>query len=211
MKRPWFLMVMSLLIFTRAYAGDEGAGSSDSSESSSKEEEGDFNQQLLTIEHQVDEMKERVFRAKATLQLLKEVVIAGAAGGARTTIWHVNNLGTAYKLESITYMLDGQTRFNKADTSGALSDSKEFKIYDGAINPGTHNLGVDFQLRPTGLGVFTYAKNYQVNVRSSYAFTVDVGKQCTVHTTLTDRGNLANSFEERAKASFEIKCERMSE
>ena len=201
---------MGLLLLTRAYAADEGSSGSGSGGASS-EEEGDFNQELLTVEQQVDEMKERVFRAKATLQLLREIVIAGSAGGARATIWHVNNLGTAYKLESISYMLDGQTRYNKADASGALSESKEFKIFDGAINPGTHNLGVDFQLRPTGLGVFTYAKNYQVNVRSSYAFTVDVGKQCTVRTTLTDRGNLANSFEERAKASFEVKCERMSE
>jgi len=32
-----------------------------------------------------------------------------------------------------------------------------------------------------------------------------------VRTTLTDRGGLANSFEERAKASFEIKCERINE
>jgi hypothetical protein len=126
-------------------------------------------------------------------------------------VWHINRLGTAYRLESITYMLDGSAAFSRADATGGLSDSKEIKIREGAITPGDHNLSVDFRIRPTGFGVFSYAKNYEVNVRSNYAFTVEVGKQCTVRTTLTDRGGLADSFEQRAKASFEIKCERITE
>ena len=45
----------------------------------------DFNRELLTIEEQVNSLKERVFRSKATLQLLKEIVVQEAlpAPGAR--------------------------------------------------------------------------------------------------------------------------------
>src|SRR5204863_4636774 len=72
------------------------------------DETGDFNRELLTVEEEVDAIKERVFRAKSTLVLLKEIVIEGASTGARATIWHINKLGSGYKLESITYLLDGQ-------------------------------------------------------------------------------------------------------
>ena len=192
-----------------AWAGDEA--SKGTSSGSAEETQADFDKELLSIEQQVDDIKERVFRSKATLQLLQEIVVQGAASGAKATIWHINKLGSAYQLRAITYLLDGQTKFSKSDASGALSDSKEFKIHDGAIPPGNHNLSVDFQIRPTGFGVFSYAKNYEVNVRATYAFTVEIGKQCTVRTTLSDRGGLANSFEERAKASFDIKCERITE
>jgi len=178
---------------------------------STDEAKADFNRELLTVEEQVDDLKERVFRSKATLQLLKEIVIEGASTGARATIWHVNKLGTAYKLESVTYLLDGQSKFSKSDASGALGDSPEFKIYDGAVPPGNHNLSVDFRVRPTGFGIFKYAQNYEIDVRSNYAFVAEMGKQCTVRAVLTDRGGAVNSFEERAKVDFELKCEKISD
>ena len=218
MPHRWFVGLLSLsLLMSSAWAGDgttpaaTPAPAPAAAGSTTEDQQADFNQELLTVEQQVDDLKERVFRAKATLQLLKEIVISGASSGSRATIWHVNRLGSAYKLESITYLLDGQTAFSRNDPSGSLSDSKEIKISEGAVAPGNHNLSVDFRIRPTGFGVFSYAKNYEVNVRSNYAFAVEVGKACTVRTTLTDRGGLANSFEERAKASFEIKCERINE
>lgn len=175
------------------------------------DEVGDFNRELLTVEEQVDALKERVFRSKATLQLLKEIVIEGATTGSRATIWHVNKLGTAYRLESITYLLDGQSKFSKSDPSGSLSDSREFKIHDGALPPGNHNLSVDFKIRPTGFGIFKYAQAYEIDVRSNYAFEAELGKSCTVRSILTDRGGVANSFEERARVDFELKCERIND
>lgn len=170
-----------------------------------------FNKDLLSVEERVDGLKEQVFQSKATLQLLKEIVETGSSSGARVTVWHVNKLGQAFKMQAITYLLDGQARFSKVDNSGALSDSKEFKIHDGAVPPGSHTVSVDFKLKPTGFGVFRYAQDYEVDVRSSYSFDVEVGKQCTVRAIVNDRGSGAASFEERAKVDFELKCERISE
>lgn len=188
----------------------EPAPAAPAAASAADEVASDFNRELLTVEEQVDDLKERVFRSKATLQLLKEIVIEGASTGARATIWHVNKLGTAYKLESVTYLLDGQSKFSKSDPGGSLDDSTEFKIYDGAVPPGNHNLSVDFRVRPTGFGIFKYAQNYEIDVRSNYAFVAEMGKQCTVKALLTDRGGAVNSFEERAKVDFELKCEKIT-
>jgi hypothetical protein len=217
------VLVGAALLAGPALAGDDSAGSATSGgvteepldagglAGPSGDESTDFNRELLTVEEQVDSLKERVFRSKATLQLLKEIVIEGASTGARATIWHVNKLGNGWKLESITYLLDGQSKFAKSDPSGSLSDSKEFKIHDGALPPGNHNLSVNFKIRPTGYGIFKYAEKYEIDVRSNYAFEAELGKSCTVRSILTDKGGLANSFEERARVDFELKCDRISD
>jgi hypothetical protein len=215
LRNRWWAVLMGLVLGgANAHAAD-GSATGVTEEPldvpAAAEETGDFNRELLNVEEQVDGLKERVFRSKATLQLLKEIVIQGASTGARATIYHVNKLGTAYRLESVTYLLDGQSKFSKSDPTGSLSESREFKISEGAVPPGSHNLSVDFKIRPTGFGVFSYAKNYEIDVRSNYAFEAELGKSCTVKSILTDKGGVANSFEERARVDFELKCERISD
>ncbi|MFZ5475981.1 MAG: dihydrolipoamide acetyltransferase [Myxococcota bacterium] len=212
MRRSYGVAIALVLAALGTPALAQGTGEAGAAASTSTgDEPADFNRELLTVEEQVDSLKERVFRSKATLQLLKEIVIEGASTGARATIWHVNKLGNGYRLESITYLLDGQSKFSKADPNGSLSESREFKIHDGAVPPGNHNLSVDFKIRPTGYGIFKYAQSYEIDVRSNYAFEAELGKSCTVRSILTDRGGVANSFEERARVDFEVKCERISD
>lgn len=194
-----------------ALAADEPAAPKKDASAGATDASADFNRELLSVEQQVDALKERVFRSKATLQLLKEIVIEGSSSGARAAIWHVNRLSSAFRLESLQYLLDGQSKFSKSDPAGSLDAAREFKIHDGALPPGNHNLSVDLKIRPTGGGVFTYAKDYEINVRSNYAFAAELGKACTVRAIVSDRGGGVNSFEERAKVDFELKCERVTD
>jgi hypothetical protein len=210
---PASLVVVGILasgsLVAPAWAGE--GGTREEPLAGVTETTAEFNRELLTVEEQVDSLKERVFRSKATLQLLKEIVIEGSSSGARATIWHVNKLTGAFRLESVQYLLDGQSKFSKADPGGSLDQSKEFKIHDGAVPPGNHNLSVDLKIRPTGAGVFTYARDYEINVRSTYAFAAELGKRCTVRAVVSDRGSGVNAFEERAKVDFELKCERITD
>lgn len=207
------LVAVGLLAFSSLpdVASAQEGGTKEEPLVGANETTAEFNRELLTVEQQVDSLKERVFRSKATLQLLKEIVIEGSSSGARATVWHVNKLSSAFRLESIQYLLDGQSKFSKADPSGSLDQTREFKIHDGAVPPGNHNLSVDLKIRPTGAGVFTYARDYEINVRSNYAFAAELGKTCTVRAVVSDRGGVVNSFEERAKVDFELKCERISD
>jgi hypothetical protein len=212
LRHCWWPVVVGLGVFSAQALAAEGSGVTEEPlPANSADEGGDFNKELLNVEEQVDGLKERVFRSKATLQLLKEIVIQGASSGARATIWHENRLGTSFKLESVTYLLDGQSKFSKSDPTGSLDQTREFKISEGAVPPGSHNLSVNFKVRPTGFGIFSYAKNYEIDVRSNYAFEAELGKSCTVRSVLTDKGGVANSFEERAKVDFQLKCERISD
>ncbi len=171
----------------------------------------EFNRQLRSVEEDVHTLKERVFRSKATLQLLKEIVVQGSSAGSRATIWHENQLGRAYRIESITYYLDGQGKFAKADPSGGLDQMKEFKVFEGALPPGEHNLTVSLRLRGTGFGVFSYVKKIEMNVQASTAFIAEEGKDCAVRATVDERKGVGRSFIERPRVEFQTQCVRSTD
>ena len=208
-------MVAGWLVSQSAVAQDAVESSTEapvSEEQAVAEQMGpDYNRELLTIEEQVNGLKERVFRSKATLQLLKEIVVQGSSSGSRGKITHVNKLGRSYSIESISYYLDGQGKFSKVDTSGALSAQRELAIFDGPIPPGNHNLTVHLKLRGNGLGVFSYVSNYVFNVQASTAFTAEDGKSCRVKVIIDERGGLTRSFTERPSVKFETRCMRLAD
>lgn len=171
----------------------------------------DFGQELLTIEEEVSAIKEQVFRSKATLQLLREIVVQGSAEGSQATIWHVNRLGSGYTLESVAYFLDGRGQFAKSDPTGALDEQREFKVFEQALPPGSHNLTVNMKLRGNGFGVFSYVQDYTFNVQSSTAFVAEEGKSCQVRVIANERSGFGRSFTERPNVTFETRCIRTSD
>jgi len=170
-----------------------------------------FNRELLTVEEQVNSMKERVFRAKATLQLLKEIVVQGSSSGSRATVWHQNKLGNAYTMESLAYYLDGQGKFAKNDPDGSLDTVREVKVFEGAVPPGNHNLTVQMHLRGNGFGMFSYVENYTFNVQASTAFVAEEGKSCIIKVKADERKGIGQSFTERPNVTFEINCMLMAD
>lgn len=170
----------------------------------------DFNRALRTVEEDVHALKEQVFRSKATLQLLQEIVVQGSATGARSTIWHENKLGRSYTVESIRYFLDGQPKFAKVDTDNGLDDLQEVKVFEGAVPPGSHQLVVNMRLRGNGYGIFSYVEQVQLTVQATTTFTAEEGKSCSVRAILDERKGLGRSFTERPAVQFETQCVRLS-
>jgi hypothetical protein len=181
-------------------------------ESVDEQDQGaDYYLELLSLEEDVNSLKERVFRSKATLQLLKEIVIEGSTTGSRATIWHVNELSGAYKMMSITYLLDGQSIYSRTDDDGALSASKEVKIWEGALPPGDHNITVSAVLQGNGFGVFSYVENYNFSMRSSYAFEAEDEHHASVRVVMDERKGIGRSFIERPQVVYEVQSTRLSE
>jgi hypothetical protein len=171
----------------------------------------DFNRELLSVEEEVNDLKEQVFRSKATLKLLREIVIQGAASGSRATVWHVNNLGSAYVLESVSYFLDGKGQYAKSDTSGALNEQEQFQVFDGPIPPGNHTLTVNMKLRGNGFGIFNYVNKYTFNVQSMTVFTAEEGQSCQIKVITNERSGVSTTFVERPYVEFEPRCRRLSD
>ena len=171
----------------------------------------DFQKELLTIQEQVNSLKENVFQSKATLKLLKEIVIQGAVSGSRATVWHVNDLGMSYIIESVSYFVDGQGRYAKSDATGALDDMPETKVFDDAISPGRHTLQVNVNLRGNGFGVFQYVEDYSFKVQSSTVINIEEGQDCQIRVIIDERPGISHSYFERPQVVFEPRCRQMSD
>lgn len=174
---------------------------------STEEAPTDINRELLSIEEQVNSLKERVFRSKATLQLLAEIVAQGTDTGSRGTITHVNSLGRSYKVESLSYYVDGQARYSRTAAEGGLDGVREIKIFDGPIQAGTHNLSVTMNLQGSG-GVFSYVDEISFNVEANATFEVKDGDTCAIRVDAQERGGMTRSFVERPAVAFDVRCTR---
>ncbi len=168
-----------------------------------------YNRELRTVEQEVGRLKERVFRSKATLQLLKELVIEGSTLGSRVVLWHINKMGAAYTMESIQYFLDGKNVFTRVDPNGSLDQRREIKLHEQTIPPGSHSLQVHMVLRGSGFGVFSYLKTYSFKVHSSYTFAIEDGKQTTVRVIANERSG--KTFVERPSVRYEVSAEGLRE
>jgi hypothetical protein len=161
------------------------------------------NRELLSVEQDVAGLKERVFRSKATLQLLRELVIEGATLGSRVSVWHVNKLSGSYTVESVQYFLDGKSIFSRSDTAGGLDGLKDLEIHAQALPPGQHTLQINMALRGNGHGVFSYLRAYSFKVQSSHTFLVEDGKITVLRVRLDEKGGPFASFVDRPTVRFE--------
>lgn len=166
-----------------------------------------YDPKLGTMEEQVNGLKEQVFRSKATLQLLKELVIQGANAGAQSTILHYNDLSNSYRLESIAYYLDGQSVYARFDPSGNLHEADELRVFEGALPPGQHQLTVNLVLRGHGFGVFNYVEGYTFTVQSNYTFTAAEGEAARVEVTINEKKR--GSFTEKPQVEYVLQTTRL--
>jgi hypothetical protein len=172
-----------------------------------------FNRELGMVEERVDDLKEKVFRSKAALKYLQEVIATGnTGGGARFSIVLRNNLGAGHVLEGVTFFLDGQIKYAGNDNAvdKALRAGTGLEVHQGSLSPGTHELTATYRIRSTGFSVFSYAKGdtYEIRVRNS--FEAKMGDACALVATVRE-GAAVNSFKDRTGVDFKLNCERMSD
>jgi len=174
-------------------------------------ESTDIRHQLLSMNEDVNITKKQVFNAKATLGLLRELVVQGNSAGSKSSVWHVNKLSNSYTIEAISLFIDGESQYAKSDASGGISDSNELMLFDEKIKPGQHSITVEYRLRGNGLGVFNYVNQYGFNVQSSSIFTAEEGQNCQITILLDDHSFFTHSFLERPFISISDQCSELSE
>jgi hypothetical protein len=165
---------------------------------------GAYTVRLRSLEKNVNELKEQIFRTKARLNLLKETVLGGVIGAARAYIRHKNEMGSSFKLIKAAYALDGVQIYSKSDDSGRLSDMQEFDIYNGAIQPGSHTLSVALVYQGNGFGVFSYLKGYKFNVKSSHTFVAGESKTTNITVVGFEKGNITTQLSDKPAVDFRV-------
>jgi hypothetical protein len=177
---------------------------------------------MKALESEVDVLKERIFKSKARLLLLQETVLHGATAGAIAKVRFRNDMGGAYRLESMTWVLDGQTIYSEtagaapstaatpaapapgSPPAAAIAERKELSLFDGAIVPGSHNLSVTLVYRGSGYQVFSYLEGYKFTVQSSYTFQVEEGKTTELEVSAYEKDGLTTAYEERPDVRFTV-------
>ena len=193
--------------------GDVGSGADGdpapeaSEESSTSDVEISIYRELKTVETQVDALKEKVFRSKARLLLLEEKVIRGVVSGAKAVLRHVNTLGPAYALDSITYYFDGNPIYQKTDagTKGALSKDRKVEIFESNIPPGNHTLSVTGVIKGKGSGLFSYLSDYSFQFSSSYSFVAEDGNTTRLDSVLYKKGGVLADYIEGPAVDFRFR------
>ena len=171
-------------------------------------EDSDYAVGLRSLEEKVNDLKEKVFRSKARLVLLRETVLNGVISGSRAVIKHRNEMGASFTLISASYALDGEPLFSQVDDDGDLDGRSEIDLFEGSIVPGTHNLSVRLVYRGNGYGVFTYLRDYKFTIKASYPFTAEEGKVVSIKAVAYEKGGLTTDLQERPSVRFETQVKQ---
>jgi hypothetical protein len=165
--------------------------------------------QVRALEERVSDLKEKIFRTKARLQSLQEMVIGGdITTGAKAVLVHRNEMGSSFYLESASYALDGAPIFTKVDVDGDLEKREEFEIFNGRVSPGEHQISVQLVYRGHGYGIFSYLEGYKFRVQSSNTFTAEAGKVISMRVVGFEKGGITAELKDRPAVRYDIDVRR---
>jgi hypothetical protein len=168
-----------------------------------------FTTRVKTLEEKVVDLKEKIFRTKARLLLLQETVLGGdLSQGARAVIFHKNEMGSSFVVESVAYALDGAPIFTKVDVDGDLDKRDEFEVFNGRIVPGQHQISVRVVYRGHGYGVFSYLEGYKFKVQNSTTFNAEAGKVTNVKVVEFEKGGFTTDLKDRPAVRFDIEVSK---
>lgn len=163
-----------------------------------------FVTRVKSLEEQISDLKEKILLSKSRLQTLQEKVLGGdLSSGANVVLLHKKELSSTYTLVSISYALDGTPIKTRVDNAGDLNKAEEFEVFNGPISPGNHTLAVQMVLKGGTRGVFSYAKDYQFRVASSFTFNAEAGKLTQLNIVAFEKGGFTAKFEEKPGFRFE--------
>jgi hypothetical protein len=164
---------------------------------------------VRALEERVSDLKEKIFRTKARLMNLQEMVIGGDVNsGAKAVLVHRNQMGSSFYLESASYVLDGGPIYTKVDVDGDLEKREEFEIFNGRIVPGNHQIAVTLVYRGHGYGLFRYLEGYKFKVQSSYTFNAEAGKVSTIKVVGFERGGFTAELKDRPAIRYDVEVKR---
>jgi len=158
---------------------------------------------IQELEARVNELKEQIFRSKSRLAILKETVLASSIAGAEARVVHRNEMGSSFKLEKVTYSLDGAQIFSRTDSEGKLDGQEQIEIFSGPIVPGNHLVSVVMVYRGNGYGIFSYLNGYVFTLRSSYTFRAEEGKLTRLGVVGFEKGGVTTDLKDRPAIRFD--------
>jgi hypothetical protein len=170
---------------------------------SSRRESEIYGERLDGLEQQVEDLKDRIFRSKARLALLKETVLHGVLAGSRIILAHRNLMGAQFRLVKMTIGMDGAQIYARSDDTGALDQEDELVLYDGNLVPGPHLVEIELTYRGQGYGVFSYLNGYTFSSRSNHELIVPQDGAVRLLSVGYERGNFTTEMKDRPSVDWQ--------
>lgn len=162
-----------------------------------------YGDRLDGIEAEVMALKDKVFRSKARLEVLRSTVLSGVMAGGRVIIAHRNLMGVGFRLIRVAVILDGAQIFARSDETGALDAEDELPIFDGNLPPGPHEITVELVYQGQGYGAFDYLKGYTFKSSKNHAFAVGESGQFKLVSKGFEKGNLTTEMKDRPAVEWQ--------
>lgn len=162
-----------------------------------------YGDRLDNLQGEVDELKDKIFRSKARLTLLKETVLKGVLAGSRVTLAHQNLMGSGFRLTRVVVSMDGAQIFARTDETGSLDGEDELTVWDGNMPPGPHSVTVDLTYQGNGYGVFAYLSGYTFSSRSTHSFTAPENGALKLVSQGFERGNMTTEMSDRPAVNWQ--------
>lgn len=163
-----------------------------------------YGERIQALRSDVDTLKDRVFRSKARLSLLRETVLRGVLSGSRVILAHRNLMGAGFRLVRVVYRLDGAQIFARTDETGSLDAEDEIVVFDGNLSEGPHELELELSYTGHGYGVFSYLTEYTFESKSSHAFTAPEDGAVKVVSVGYEEGNITTEMADRPNISWQL-------
>lgn len=162
-----------------------------------------YDMRLRDLEERVVDLKEKVYRSKSRLMLLREQVLHNVIAEANAIIIHDNQMGVAFDLEQVIYYLDGERIYFRDNRDGQLADVDEIEIFNGSVTPGNHIVAVELLYRGDG-GIFTYVDGYSFRVKSNYTFFANKGRITRLAVVGYERGGITTDLQDKPYVRYEV-------
>ena len=163
-------------------------------------------EQMNQFEESLVDLRERIMKSKARLMQLREQLMLGSVSIISLKINHNHEVGGTFKMESLSYTLDGFEIYSGVNTpENDLEKLGKFPVYEGSLLPGDHLLVVDMIFRGRGYGIFSYLNQYLFKVKARYLFTVAEGDVVNLDVVSYDEGSFLTSLKDRLRVKFEKK------
>ncbi len=162
-----------------------------------------YGDRLDGIEGEVAALKDKIFRSKARLAVLRDTVMSGVMAGGRVVVAHRNLMSSSFRLVRLAVILDGAQIFARSDDTGALDQEDELPVFDGNLPPGPHEMTVELSYQGQGYGAFSYLKGYSFKSASTHSFNVGDSGQFKLVSKGYERGNLTTEMKDRPAVEWQ--------
>lgn len=163
--------------------------------------DGDFEDQLRSLNSQIALLREKVIEAKSRLLSYSQKVAQGFASGTQLYMKIDNELGSDFQIEKLVFFLDGHQIFSREFAPD--EEVGTLLVYRGSVLPGRHRIDVEAVLNADN-GLFDFGFSKRLALESGQYFAANEGKIVDLDLVMFDQGKVFTAAENRPALRFEI-------